>query len=149
MKPLPAPVKQACLAHRESARALRDRALSVMFQCGSDRVGALLTSSDPDDPAERNDPDLSVSDLAGPCGACDRFDDVGEHAVVDEDLHLHLRHEVDLVLRSSVGLGVPALTAETLHLAHRETGGTDDLERLLHDEPTNNLDPPSRSAIGT
>ena len=36
--------------------------------------------------------------------------------VLDEHLQLELGHEVDLVLRSSVGLGLPALAAEAAHV---------------------------------
>ncbi len=46
----------------------------------------------------------------------DAFDVV----VVDDDLDLHLRHEVDRVLGAAVHLGVPALASESLHLGHGE-----------------------------
>ena len=40
--------------------------------------------------------------------------------VLDEDLELHLRHEVDGVLGAAVHLGVTALATEALHLGHRQ-----------------------------
>ena len=53
-------------------------------------------------------------------------------AVVDEDLDLHLGHEVDGVLGTSVHLGVPALAAEALHLADGEALQPEPRQRLLH-----------------
>ena len=52
--------------------------------------------------------------------------------VVDDDLQLHLRHEVDLVLRAAVGLGVAALAAEAADLGDGEADDAGALEGVLH-----------------
>ena len=57
-----------------------------------------------------------------------------------EHLDLHLRHEVDRVLRAAVGLGVAALAAEALHLADRQALHARALQRLLHREELVRLD---------
>jgi hypothetical protein len=54
-------------------------------------------------------PHLAVADLAGAAALDDRVDDEVGAVVVDDHLDLHLRDEVDLVLRAAVGLGVAAL----------------------------------------
>ncbi len=55
------------------------------------------------------DPHLAVTDLAGGGGLDDQVDDAVGLGLVGDDLELHLRHEVDLVLGAAVGLGVAAL----------------------------------------
>ena len=59
--------------------------------------------------------------------ALDRVDLV----VVHHDLQADLGHEVDLVLRSSVGLGVAALAAEAADFAHGDAGDAGLLERIF------------------
>src|SRR5581483_5427241 len=97
----------------------------------SERVGAHLAGPDPDHLLHRSHPDLPVADLAGPGRLGDRVDDAVHPIVVGEHLDLDLRDEVDLVLGPAVDLGVPALTAEPLHVARRESVHADLAERLL------------------
>jgi hypothetical protein len=49
-------------------------------------------------------------------------DDAGGLDLADHDLDADLRHEVHLVLRPAVDLGVAPLTAEALDLADGEPG---------------------------
>src|SRR3990170_251258 len=86
----------------------------------SESVGPHLAGADPDDLVDGYHPDLPVADLARPCGLGDRVDDPLDLGVFAEHLHLHLRHEVDLVLGAAVDLGVAALAPEPLHLGGRE-----------------------------
>ena len=78
------------------------------------RVSPVRTRCDVTDVAH---PDLAVADLPG----ARRRGDGGEHGVdlvvVDDELDVGLRHQLDAVLGAAVGLGVPALAAEALDLA--------------------------------
>jgi hypothetical protein len=94
-------------------------------------VGPLVAGADAHDAVDVGDPDLAVADLAGGGRLHDRVDHEVDATVVDDDLELDLRHEVDLVLGTSVGLGVPALTAEAAHLTHGHAGDAGGFERVL------------------
>ena len=59
---------------------------------------------------------FAVADLPGAGGAPDCLDDERQLGVVDRDLDLRLRHEVDLVLRAPVDLGVALLAAVPLRV---------------------------------
>ena len=56
---------------------------------------------------------------------------IASTGLVDDDVDLDLRDEVDLVLRSAVGLGVAALTPEAADLADGHAGDTGRLECVL------------------
>ena len=81
---------------------------------------------------DRKHPDLAVADLAGTRRIHDAFGECDLVAVVAEDLQLHLRNEVDRVLRTSVHLGVAALAAESLHLGDRQALHAELLHGRLH-----------------
>src|SRR3954466_15997385 len=83
------------------------------------------------DLVDRRDPDLAVTDLPGGGGLDDGVHDPRGVELADHDLDAHLRHEVDLVLRPAVDLGVAPLAAEALDLAHGQTGDPDQLEGVL------------------
>src|SRR5205814_836481 len=59
---------------------------------------------------------LAVADLTGVGGLLDRLDHLVEHFRLDRSFDLHLRQEVDHVLRAAVELGVALLPPETLDL---------------------------------
>src|SRR4029077_2456879 len=102
-------------------------------------------------------PDLSVADLAGPRRGSDEVDDLVGVGGLDQDLELHLRDEVDLVLRPPEGLGLAALTAVPLDLAHGEAEDAGPPQGLLHLLQLEGLDdggdeirhdePPARPAL--
>src|SRR5450631_2379686 len=79
-----------------------------------DGLSAALPGADPDDLLYIHHPHLAVADLSGPRCGDKRLDDVRSVVVVCQNLHADLRHEVDLVLRASVHLGVAALASVAL-----------------------------------
>ena len=81
---------------------------------------------------DRHGPDLAVADGAGAGRLDDALDETGRVGVVDQDLDLDLRHELDRVLGAAVHLGVAALAAEALHGRRREPVHTERLHRGLH-----------------
>src|SRR5687767_2143535 len=110
----------------------------------SDGAFARLAGADADDFLDVGHEDLAVADLA----RLGRYADVAHErlhtVVVDHDLHLHLRLELDRVLRASVGLGVSALTAEPPHLGDRHAGDPELPQSLFDDveleRPDHSLD---------
>src|SRR6185503_19533195 len=76
---------------------------------GSERFGAGLAGADAHDLLEVEDEDLPVADLPGAGALLDRLDHLVEQLVADGRLHLHLRQEIDHVLRTAVELGVTLL----------------------------------------
>src|SRR2546423_15530879 len=99
---------------------------------GSDRITSPFPRADADDVFDRQDEDLSVADPTGLGGALDRFDDLRDQLVADDDVELHLGQEVDDVLGAAVELGVALLPPESLHLTDRDPLDADCAERLLH-----------------
>src|SRR5690606_17589803 len=86
---------------------------------GLQRLRPALARADPDHRVHRNGPHLAVTDLAGLRGLDDDVDHVLGVVLLGEDLQAHLRHQVDLVLRAAVDLGVAALAAVAAGLADR------------------------------
>ena len=82
----------------------------------TERFGPPLAGADPDDLLDGEDPHLAVADLAGAGRVDDGVDHLVDLGVVDEDLEPDLRHELDLVLRTPVDLGVTTLAPEALGL---------------------------------
>src|SRR4051812_21870585 len=97
----------------------------------SERVLSAFPGADPDDLVDRGDPHLPVTDLPGGGRLHDGVHHAGGVELADDHLDPNLRHEVDLVLRTAVDLGVAALAAEALDLAHGQTGDPDQLEGVL------------------
>src|SRR5829696_2124085 len=97
----------------------------------SDRVGAFLTGADADQSIDVGDPDLAVADLASGGRTDDRVHHGVDLTVVDDDLDGNLGNEVDLVLRTSVRLGVATLAAEPAHLGDGHAGDGDRLQGVL------------------
>src|SRR5262245_56848460 len=98
----------------------------------SDRLRPRLARTDADHLLEIGDEDLAVADLARASGVHDRFDHLLDARVVDGDLDLHLRQEIDDVFGAAIELRVAALAAEALHLGHRDALRTDFRERLAY-----------------
>src|SRR5207245_6820591 len=90
-----------------------------------------LSRPDPHQVLDREHPDLSVADLVGPGRRLDLLGYLQRVSVVDQHLELHLGHEVDLVLRTAVDLGVATLPPEALDLGDRQSLDADALERRL------------------
>jgi hypothetical protein len=63
-----------------------------------------LAGADPDDPLERHDEDLAVTDLVGSRAVAEGIDGRLHERVGDRDLEAHLVGEPDLDGRSTVGL---------------------------------------------
>ena len=97
-----------------------------------DGVDAHLTGADPHQGVDRHHPDLPVADVAGLGRTPDGLGHLGGVEIVDDDLELDLGHEVHPVLRTPIGLGVPALAAEPLHLGHGHTLHADAPKGVLH-----------------
>src|SRR5262249_12511169 len=103
--------------------------------------GPALAGADPHHRVHRGGPDLAVADPPRLRRLDHHADQVVGILVVAEHLKPHLRHEIDLILRRAVHLGVAALTAVPAcltdrHAMHAERlqSGLDlvQLERLDH-----------------
>src|SRR5450759_2374412 len=93
-----------------------DGSRSSASSLGLERVPTSFSGPDPHDGLDGHDPDLAVSDLAGPRRSGNGRSHLLGVGVVDEHLDSNLRHVVHLVLRASVHLGVPTLTAVASNL---------------------------------
>src|SRR5439155_24158667 len=71
------------------------------------------------------------ADLPRPRRFHDRVDDALDVAVVDDHLDLDLRHEVHLVLRAAVDLGMSSLAAEPFDVGRRQPADADLAQRVL------------------
>src|SRR3954453_19359368 len=91
-----------------------------------------LTGADADEVVDRRRPHLAVADLAGGGGLHDDVHDVRGVVIGDHDVEAHLGHEVHLVLRTAVHLGVPLLPAVTVDLRHGQAVHSEGLQRRLH-----------------
>src|SRR5919201_1094830 len=97
----------------------------------SEGVGTHFAGADPHDLFDRRHPHLAVADLARARRLGDGVDHTGDLPVVDHDLHLDLRDEVDLVLGPAVDLGMSALPTEPLDLRRGQALHADLAQRLL------------------
>src|SRR5882724_5758977 len=77
----------------------------------SDRLGAGLAGADAYRLLEPEDEDIAVADLPGPGDVGDRLDHLVADRVLDGELDLGLRDEVDAVFGAAVKLRVAALPA--------------------------------------
>src|SRR4051794_25338994 len=100
----------------------RSRTACRWARSRSEGVWSTLARTDAHEVLDRGGPDLAVTDLTGACGFDDGVDDARYSAVLDDELEAHLGDEVDDILSTSVDLGVPALPAMPLHLAHGHPG---------------------------
>src|SRR5687767_10327650 len=96
-----------------------------------ERVVPALTGADAHDLVDRGHPHLPVADLPRGGGLDHGVHHAGGVELADDHLDADLRHEVHLVLRPAVDLGVSPLAAEALDLADGQTGDADQLEGVL------------------
>src|SRR3954467_8097373 len=102
----------------------------IAFSLERRRIG--LAGADANDLLKIEHEDLAVADLAGVRGFLDRLDRLLEQLRLDRRLHLHLRQEVDDVLRAAIELRVSLLAPEALYFGHRDALHADRGERLAH-----------------
>src|SRR5271170_6182217 len=74
------------------------------IRCGSESGFAVLAGPDANRFGDVVDEDLAVADLLGLRGDLDRLDDARDQRVGDDDLDLHLGHEVDDVSGAAIDL---------------------------------------------
>src|SRR3954468_22437259 len=98
---------------------------------GSDGVGAGLAGADADRFLDARYKNLAIADPAGLGRLADRLDGVVDEIVVEHDLELHLRQEIDHVLGPAIELGVALLPAEAFRLDHGDALQPDLLQRLF------------------
>jgi hypothetical protein len=108
------------------------RKVSVVGVTPLQRVLASFSGANPHHVINRRDEDLAVADATGLCGLSDGFYDSGDEIVFDDDFELYLRKEVHDVLRSTIELGVPALTTETLYFTDSDALDTDGAKGFFH-----------------
>src|SRR5262245_47706191 len=115
-------------ARASASNRLRSAAASAIALEG---VGPHLAGADPHHAIDLGDPELSVADLPRSRGLRDRVDHAVDVVVVHDDLDANLGHEVDLILRAAVHLGVPALATEPFDVARREAAHADAAQGVL------------------
>src|SRR4051812_9446228 len=98
---------------------------------GSDRVGSGLAGADADRLLDARYKNLAITDAAGLGRLADRLDRAVDEIVVEHDLELHLRQEIDHVLGPAIELGVALLPAEAFRLDHGDALQPDLLQRLF------------------
>ena len=91
-----------------------------------------LPGADADRLLDRRDENLAVADAPGVGRLPDRLDRPLDHRVLDDDLDLHLRQEVDDIFRAPIEFGVALLPAEALGLGDRDALDADLVKRILH-----------------
>ena len=74
----------------------------------------MFARTDADDLFHVGDPDLSVPDFARGCCLANHIDSALEGAVLDYQFDSHFWYEINLVLRTAVGLGMATLAAKAL-----------------------------------
>src|SRR5439155_4452129 len=97
-----------------------------------DGVFATLTGADADDFVDRRDEDLAIADAPGLGRVRDGLDHLVHEIVLDDDLELHLRHEVDHVRTAAVDLFFAAGATEALDLGDRHALDADLAQRFFH-----------------
>src|SRR5882762_11613268 len=93
---------------------------------------AALASANSDGVVDARHEDLAVADAAGVSRAADRLDRLLDHLVLEDQLDLHLRQEVDHVFGAAIELGVSFLPSETLGFQDGNSLQSDLIEGVLH-----------------
>src|SRR5690242_1673740 len=99
------------LRSSSSARARRRRRYASSPPRRSECVTTQLSGADAPDRLDREHPVLAVADRSRACVLDDRGDDLVGVAVLDHELEPDLRDVLDVVLGTSVDLGVALLTS--------------------------------------
>src|SRR6476646_5929324 len=124
-------------ARRQAARSAKEPRVSsqrsplfFLSDGALDRRVAGFAGANSVNVLEVHDEDLAVADLAGLRSGDDRLDDSVRELVANGNLYLHLRKEIDHVLRATVQLGVAALATKPLHFGDRHSLDTHVRERV-------------------
>src|SRR5512147_897775 len=96
------------------------------------RLHATLASAYAYGVFHRGDENLAITDTAGTRRLLDRLDRLFDQGVLDHQLDLHLRQEINHVFGAPVEFGMALLTAETLRLEHGNALQSELVERFLH-----------------
>src|SRR5688572_19235385 len=115
---------------RPTTMASQAISLFIAFSSKRRRIG--FAGADADDLLQVEHEDLAVADLPGIGRLLDRLDCLLEQLGFHRRLDLHLRQEIDHVLRAAVELGVAFLPPEALDLRHGDALHADRGERLAH-----------------
>src|SRR5689334_8274446 len=99
--------------------------MSFIGRAPLQRVFAGFAGADAHRLIQAEDENLAVTDLPGVSGLGDGFERALQQRVVDGDLDLHLRQEVDDVFGAAIQLGVALLATEPLDLRHGDAGHPD------------------------
>ena len=92
----------------------------------------MFARTDSDDLLDVGHPDLAVTDFPGACSLCDEVKDVVDAAVINNEFHLGLGHEVDLVFTAAVSLGVATLATEASYFRDGHPLYASAFEGFLH-----------------
>src|SRR6267378_7512697 len=93
---------------------------------------AALASTNSDGVVDARHEDLAVADAAGVSRAADRLDRLLDHLVLEDQLDLHLRQEVDHIFGAAIELGVSLLPSEALGFQDGNSLQSDLIEGVLH-----------------
>src|SRR5580704_5668207 len=91
-----------------------------------------LIIPNPDRLIDLRDKDLPIPDRSGSSRRNDRVHRLIDHLISHDDLDLHLRQQVNLILSSTVDLGVALLPSMSPSLHDRHTVDADLDQRILH-----------------
>src|SRR6266702_6561914 len=83
-----------------------------------DGVSSLFAGTDTYHFLDGGHKNLSIADLTAMCGMLNSVHGAVEKRVLDHDLDLHLRQEIDDIFRAPVELGMALLPAVALGLGH-------------------------------
>src|SRR5690606_8115628 len=125
-KPNPDSPPTVVVSRTACAKARTNRAFP------SDRFFGALAGADANRFVHGHDENLAVADAAGLRALLDRVDDLMDHLVRDDDLELHLRHEIHPVRRASLDLLLAAAPSTALHLRHGHALDADLRKGILH-----------------
>src|SRR5690606_983370 len=95
-------------------------------------VGAALAGANPDRLVDGVDKDLAVADPPGMGSLLNRLHGPLDQAVLEDDLHLHLRQEIDHVFSPAIELGMALLASEALGFGDGDPPDADLVEGILH-----------------